>query len=167
MWAALDYAAAGFAVFPCVPRAKAPLTAHGWQDASTDPYLIRHWWERWPTANIGIACGRVSGIVVLDVDTKKGARGYETLRVIVDKVGEITSASVSTPSSGLHLYFRYPDCDTPSWKDGQLGLELKSDGTYVLAPPSVVDYRPEDGPCPTGFYSANGPLTRCRITEAP
>ena len=29
-------------------------------------------WGRWPSANIGIVTGRVSGIVVLDVDPRSG-----------------------------------------------------------------------------------------------
>src|SRR5262245_58666258 len=41
----------------------------GANGASTDEVTIRHWWAKWPHANIGIATGAVSGFVVLDVDT--------------------------------------------------------------------------------------------------
>jgi len=172
MWAALDYAAAGFAVFPCVPRAKAPLTAHGWQDASTDPYLIRHWWERWPRANVAISCGRVSGVIVLDFDTKGGGNGYQTLTKLIEKAPQITNTpSVSTPSGGVHMYFNWnPDSSDSWWKDGPLGLEYKTNGSYVLAPPSVVAYADtakNAGAPPTGFYVGNGPLTRDRFLEVP
>ena len=162
---ALGYARMGFAVFPIVPRSKHPLTARGFKDASKDELVIRRWWEVRPDANIGIACGNVSRVVVLDVDTKGGQPGMESLTRLIAKVGEIETATVSTPSGGLHLYFRYPEGGCPSWKDGGLGLEMKSDGTYVLAPPSIVDYE-KDGP-PTGFYVANGDLCRDRFIEVP
>jgi len=172
MWAALDYARDGFAVFPVVPGGKAPLTSHGWQDASTDEFIIRRWFERWPHANVGIACGRVSGVIVLDFDTKGGSKGYETLAALIGKIGEIPTPSVSTPSGGVHLYFNWsPNTPESWWKDGQLGIEYKTNGSYVLAPPSVVDYNladPKNAGCPpTGFYTANGPLDRCRFTEVP
>ena len=52
--------------------AKHPLTPNGLKDATTNPEQIRNWWTRWPYANIGIVTGKVSGIVVVDVDPEKG-----------------------------------------------------------------------------------------------
>src|SRR5258708_4431274 len=54
---ALAYARVGFAVFPCRPRGKEPITKHGFKDATRDEAQIRKWWTRWPDANIGIATG--------------------------------------------------------------------------------------------------------------
>ena len=70
--AALRYAARGFRVFPCQPRGKAPLLGkdkggNGFHDATTDAETIRAWWEKHPTANIGIATGH-DGIFVVDID---------------------------------------------------------------------------------------------------
>ena len=55
--AALEYAALGLRVFPCLPRDKRPAVAHGFKEATTDADQIRAWWTRWPDANIGIATG--------------------------------------------------------------------------------------------------------------
>lgn len=69
--AALRYAARGWVAFPlhgiingrcscrraCPHPAKHPLSRHGLRDGSSDPKLIRAWWDRWPWANIGIATG--------------------------------------------------------------------------------------------------------------
>ena len=41
--AALRYAELGYRVFPCVPGGKAPLTPHGFQDASADAEQIEVW----------------------------------------------------------------------------------------------------------------------------
>jgi hypothetical protein len=85
--AALDYAGMGWRVFPlhsptadecscgkpdCRRVGKHPRTSNGLKDASTDPAIIRRWWERWPAANVGIATGPESGVFVLDVDGKQG-----------------------------------------------------------------------------------------------
>lgn len=68
--AALTYAGrVNFPVFSCRLRDKTPLTHHGYKDASRDPAQIRAWWKRWPAANVGIATGAVSGVVVLDKST--------------------------------------------------------------------------------------------------
>src|SRR5579884_1684144 len=85
--AALAYAGWGWAVFPlhavvdgrcscrraaCAHPAKHPVTRHGLLEATRDPARIRLWWARWPWANIGVATGAASGLVVVDVDPRSG-----------------------------------------------------------------------------------------------
>src|SRR5262245_26476568 len=87
--AALTYAALGWAAFPChTPTStcscschkdcdhigKHPRTKHGLKEATTDETTIRNWWHKWPHANIAIATGEDSNLVVLDVDGHK--QGY-------------------------------------------------------------------------------------------
>jgi hypothetical protein len=55
--AALEFASRGSPVFPCFPISKNPLTDHGFKDASTDPDIIRSWWNKWPSVNLAIATG--------------------------------------------------------------------------------------------------------------
>jgi putative DNA primase/helicase len=54
----------------CQSPAKHPLTPNGFKDATTNPKIISEWWTKWPSANIGIATGAVSGIVVVDIDNR-------------------------------------------------------------------------------------------------
>ena len=88
--AALKYEQRGWAVFPLRPRGKEPLTRHGFKNASTSEAQICQWWSEWPDANIGLAT-RKSGLVVVDVDTKEGKKGAETLARLV-------AADVDTPN---------------------------------------------------------------------
>ena len=70
--AAIEYASKGMAVFPIKPRGKEPLTRHGVKDATTNFNTIEKWWTKHPNANIGIACGLVSGgLLVIDLDEKE------------------------------------------------------------------------------------------------
>ena len=57
--AALDYAARGLPVFPCVPRGKTPAIARGFHAATTNPATIRRYWTD-PDRNIGIPTGASS-----------------------------------------------------------------------------------------------------------
>lgn len=134
--AALNYAAQGWPVFPCRPHAKRPLTEHGLHNATTDPSIIRAWWARTPTANVAIATG-TPAIDVIDVDVKNGIDGHsalEKLRTAGLLRGAI--ATVRTPSGGLHIYYR--GTRQRNGSIARFGIDFRSAGGYVLAPPSYV-----------------------------
>src|SRR5512135_3788901 len=71
---ALAYAHRGWSVLPIKPRGKTPLLDTWQQNQHTiaTDYEIHEWFRQWPDANIGIITGRVSGLVVLDVDGDVG-----------------------------------------------------------------------------------------------
>jgi hypothetical protein len=135
--AALLLAVQGFAVFPCVPRGKQPITTHGCKAATTNAKTIRHWWEHEATANIGLATGSVSGIFVLDVDPDHG--GAESLVMLERTFGKLPSTVVNlTGGGGQHLLFRHPGgCKVRNLVGFYDGLDVRGDGGYILAPPSV------------------------------
>jgi hypothetical protein len=137
--AALAYAACGWPVFPCRAGGKAPLTAHGFKDASTAPPVIRAWWERWPDANLAIATG-APGPDVLDVDQREDGAGWAAFNRL-KRAGLLAGARalVRTPSGGLHAYYA-----GTGQRCGSLPrhhLDFKASGGYVLAPPSAVSGR--------------------------
>jgi hypothetical protein len=110
---------------------------HGVSDASADIAIVTRWWQMWPSANIGIATGRGSGLVVLDVDFRAG--GDASLAALVDQHGPLPeTACVHTGGGGLHYYFAHPG-GTVRNSASMLGagLDIRGDGGYVVAPPSV------------------------------
>jgi RecA-family ATPase len=135
---ALAYLRHGRPVFPC-GQDKAPLTAHGFKDASADPETVAAWWGRWPDALIGLPTGQITGTVVLDVDRREGIDGDDALAALAARLGPLPeTVEALTPSGGRHLYFKHPGRPVPcSASRIGLGLDVRGDGGYVIAPPSV------------------------------
>lgn len=138
--AALRLSSARIPVFPCVPGSKQPLTAHGFQSATTDKRQVVRWWQRTPNANIGIPTGRASGLVVVDVDVHRTGDGYRNF----SKVTELGLTGrwawmVRTPSGGMHAYFgATPGVEQRSWAMPSRHIDFRGDGGYIIAPPSAV-----------------------------
>lgn len=131
---ALEYAALGWKILPCKPGSKEPLTRHGVHDATNDEIEIRRWWARWPNANIAVACGKVSGIAVIDIDVKNGVNGFESLKDFPPLPKTVTQR---TPSGGAHYFFKTdnPPANRVSFRPG---IDIRSEGSYVLLAPSVL-----------------------------
>ena len=131
---ALTYARAGFTVFPCKPRRKEPITKHGFKDASRDEAQVRNWWTRVPNANIGIATGARSGLIVVDIDSLEGAK---LLLKLTERFGALTPTHRVVTHKGRHFYFKLPpNCGTVPSSKGD-GLDIRADDGYVIAPPSL------------------------------
>lgn len=105
---ALLYAEQGMEVFPLHAN-KAPLTANGFYDATTDPATIEAWWGRHPNALIG---HRIAvDLVLLDIDPRH--RGDTTWAAVRQEHGEpfpLTRAHASgRGDGGGHLWWVRPD----------------------------------------------------------
>jgi putative DNA primase/helicase len=118
----------------CSTPGKHPMTQHGLKDASCDLRQIEQWWGKWPNANIGIATGNISGIVVLDVDERSG--GQETLDELISRFGPLPPSWVARTGGGRHFYWKHPESPMKSRSGIAKGLDVKADGGYVVAPPS-------------------------------
>jgi len=133
--AALQLAGKGLAVFPCQPRGKEPACDTGLHAATTDVERINRWWHAFPDLNIGIATGTASGIFVLDID---GEDGEGSLLKLETEHGALPATVEAITGKGRHCYFRTGKHKI--WNSvGQLGigLDVRGDGGYVVAPPSI------------------------------
>jgi len=130
--AALSYAARGWPVFPLRPRSKLPATEHGLMDASTDPATIRAWWEKFPAANVGLRTGPASGLLIVDVDEVAGWTG-----LLDDAHAPSPNTARVQTGVGWHLYFASDEPVRNSAGKLAVGIDVRGDGGYVAAPPSV------------------------------
>jgi hypothetical protein len=111
--------------------------ARGLHAASLDPAVVARWWSRWPTANIGLRTGDASGLVVLDIDPAHG--GSRSIKSLVDRRGDLSGVPrVRTGSGGWHLFFAHAGrpIHNSAGRVGE-GLDIRGNGGYVIAPPSV------------------------------
>lgn len=126
-----------FHVLPVKAGTKRPdplLAPEGFKNAATDAETVGGWFDAKPRANVGIACGREFGLLVLDIDVKGDALGMATLAELSIDVPTLTA---DTPSGGLHLYFKHPGCAVKAKLPG-IDLKGADGGGYVLAPPSTL-----------------------------
>ena len=134
--AALKLAAKGLRVFPCVERSKEPLINDNLKRATTDSNIVAGWWSS-RRLNIAIATGAGSGIWVLDID---GDKGEQTLRNLEAEYGVLPATVEAITGAGRHLYWRWPTGTTirnTQCRDDLPGVDVRGEGGYVLAPPSV------------------------------
>ena len=147
---AVDYATLGWQVFPChsivrgkcscgrsdcTSQGKHPRTPRGFKEATTDPEGIRAWWAHWPAANVGVATGRNSGIVVIDIDPRHG--GFVAFDELSAEVNIPDTLSANTGGGGRHLVFSYPaNYTVRSRNNWRPGIDVKSAGGYIIADPS-------------------------------
>jgi hypothetical protein len=148
---ALAYAKLGWRVIPinwvrndgtcsctnplCDNIGKHPLTAHGVKDATVAESTIRTWWTNDPRANVGIATGAVSRIVVLDVDPRHD--GTKSMIDLKKQFGRLPDGPrVHTGGGGVHLYFAHPGFALKNKVGLFPGVDVRADGGYVVAPGS-------------------------------
>lgn len=125
-------------VIPTDPGAKKPYYGFTYRDRYGDHLPTREVaasWEEWdkPGVRVGTRTGAVSGIIVLDVDSK------EAHDFIKSKQHPICPM-VQSPreGGGLHLYFKHPGFYVKSTValGGVEGLDIRGDGGIVVLPPS-------------------------------
>ncbi|MDP9472137.1 MAG: bifunctional DNA primase/polymerase, partial [Chloroflexota bacterium] len=175
--AALDFADLGWHVFPChtgdptsptgcdcrnpecSTPAKHPRTLNGLTGATTDEAQINTWWSKWPTANVAIRTGAVSGIIVLDID---GEEGWRTLGELEARLGPLPPTVMAhTGGGGSHFFFTYPGRHVKTKSKIGHKLDLRGDGGYALVQPSRHasgnTYRWEEGHSPHDHRPATLP----------
>lgn len=137
--AAVWYCEHDFAIFPLKARAKEPATVHGLNDWFNDPEGAKQLWTKFPNYNIGIVCGSPShGLLVLDLDVSDDKDGRATLKAWEAAHGELPETAVAeTGSGGRHYLFRTRRTNIRPSANVELGVDVRCDGSYIVAPPSV------------------------------
>src|SRR2546425_5015909 len=96
---------------------------------------VQAWLSRWPDAGIGIVTGSISRVVVLDIDCQHGGdAGVERLQ---QHDRRPVTVECRSGGGGRHLYFAHPGGLVRNEVGLAPGFDLRGDGGYVVAPPSM------------------------------
>ena len=98
--------------------------------------------------NVGLICGTLNNIIVLDVDKKDN--GIEEMEIYYQKYGQIETLKQSSVNGGYHLFFKYISNDEDDQylidnfllnksKYRNKGLDIRSNGGYIVISPSTID----------------------------
>ena len=91
----------------------------------------------YPLANVGLAMGRKSGLVAVDVDPRSG--GDSSITELIERYGDIPDTlDAITGGGGTHILFAHPGVTFKNSSSvlGE-GLDVKTDGGYIVAAPSL------------------------------
>lgn len=137
--AAADYIARGLAVIPLRRGQKVPATPHGINDWSDNPDQVPIWWGMEPWANVGIVTGQPSGgVFAIDLDVHDPVHsGIETLRDWESVHGELPETWEQVTGSGGRQLFYRASRRVRNSANGELGVDVRGDGGFVVAPPSI------------------------------
>jgi hypothetical protein len=130
----------GWPLFPCSARTKAPLTPHGFKDATCDLRRIEEWYYQYPGCAWGCATSAERGVI--DIDIRHG--GDKTLAALEAKHGPMPiTPRAKTGGGGWHYLCSFP----PGTKCGKAapGIDRKAEGGYFILPPSRIDIPEHNG----------------------
>jgi RecA-family ATPase len=143
---ALKYESIGFSVMPLgsiTKNAKGgkeiQYPSNGWKQYQTiraTPEEIKSWNYK----NLGIVTGKISNLLVLDLDSYKDGYDHELEKSLMLSPTPI----VQTANGGRQCYFRWPNGltiknDVCIGHKGS-GIDIRAEGGMVIAPPSITSY---------------------------
>lgn len=124
---AKKYADLGWVVVPVKKGTKYPALG-SWKKYQTQrptDLELKEWFKD-NNLGIGLICGKLSNVAVIDLDSYKKESGIK-----LD-----TPIRVKTGGGGLHGYFKYSD-KIPNVVNDNLAVDIKSEGGFVVLPPTI------------------------------
>jgi len=101
-----------------------------YQDVLPTKEEVNHWFNTNPDANIGIVTGAVSNLVVFDLDSSAAVH-------FADEMGGFPDSVAVKTGKGHHIYAKYPGFEIRNSVNKKLDIDIRADGGYVAAPPSI------------------------------
>ena len=133
--AALKLESLGLSVIPLRAHEKSPAIA--WKEfcnRRATPDEIRDWYTKHPDWNLGIVCGAVSGISVVDIDGEEGVEWFKANGLPVSPLQQRTSGPHK-----MHMIYRHPGAGFvvhPS-VDTTVKVDVRGDGSQIVCAPSI------------------------------
>lgn len=135
--AALWYQKNGFSVFPIEAKDKPLIKWKQFQKRVASKEEVTEWFrDKWPYASIGLVTGKISNLTVVDADSQEGKEAVENY------LSDDFETPISKTPRGWHYYFRYTDGlrnSTSKQKPLLTDCDIRSEGGYVVAPPTVFN----------------------------
>lgn len=132
---AIEYVDWGWSVLPVKPDEKRPFMTNWLQYTKTraPKAMVEGWFNNLSNAGVGVVTGRISGIIVLDVEAY--------CRIPIEEILKRypTQLVARSGGGGYHLYFSYPHTATRiSNRVGVFeGADIRADGGFIVAAPTI------------------------------
>lgn len=131
---AIQYANAGFKVFPLKENTKCGQVCRSWkEEATTNLEQINQWFSS-TDYNVGVRTG--DGLVVIDIDNKNDKNGYKSIEPFLKEFPP--TRIVRTVNDGWHMYYlvnRSISCKVNLYE----GIDIRGEGGYVVGIGSSID----------------------------
>jgi hypothetical protein len=128
------YQKKGLSFFPLRKKSKKPLFDWAvYQERKPTQAEVDEWREKGLLDQVAIVCGAVSGIIVLDVDDPEKFEAWRTQ----NGHSMPPTPMVRTSGGKYHVYFKHPGGRVKNSVKKIPGADIKADGGYVVAPPSI------------------------------
>ncbi len=150
---ALSYLQMGFSIIP-VSGKESMVKWKEFQTRLPTKEEVEKWFFELEPTGIAIVCGKVSNVVILDIEASHG----DITNLNIPKTPTVRSGG-----GGFHFYFKYPESGSIKSinlrQKMKIEGELKSDGTIVVVPPS----RHPSG----GIYKWQVPFEEADLVDIP
>jgi hypothetical protein len=149
--AALHYITQGIYIIPLRQNSKQlPIASYNinYGSASKKKNVIEKWFNpkdgKFAGWNIGIACGRSTGVFAVDIDISDEADGFITWNEFEAEFGEVNAPTQETPRGGVHMIFQWQENAVSS--TGKIGKGIDTRGgeenkckSHIVVYPSIVN----------------------------
>ncbi len=123
----------GFSVIPLLKNKKPAIEWLEFQKRKATDDELKTWFGKDSSYMLGIVCGAISNLSVVDVDNASGKAAISNYIP-----SDFIAPTVSTPRGGYHLYCLYVE-GVRNKAGLSNGLDIRGEGGYVAAPPSIND----------------------------
>lgn len=126
--ASLEFLRSGFSVIPLNGDKKPLIKWTPYKQHIASEAELNDWFTNYHPLGVGIVTGKVSNLVVIDIDPRHGGTN--------EKLQTSDTPTSLTGSGGWHYYF-FPNDDTDLQSFAVPGYDFQANGHYVVAPPSL------------------------------
>jgi hypothetical protein len=127
---AMSHMKRGWSVLPCGKDKKPLISWKHLQERFPTEYEVRQWFDIFPEAQVGIVCGKISNLTVVDVENG-GDPSFLPQDTLI----------VGTGGGGYHYFFKYEEGVGNKARIMKL-IDFRSEGGYVVAPGSSSEKGP-------------------------